>query len=165
MVSRTQRCSRRGRRTGIAAAGSYATALARAVILIDVLVATVLLGVALAVLIGIAGQAMRAQDGGRRLETAANLLDEQLQLVLARGADSYGSRFPVEGACDEPFQDYRFKLAFDGGDGGEPYRVTATVSWVRAGRTESESVQTLIAPRRGTDPDPERRPGEAVERK
>lgn len=135
------------------------------VILIDVIVATVLLGVSLAVLISIAGRAVRAQESGRRLETAANLIDEQLQLVLARGADNYASRFPIEGVCDEPFQDYRFKLTITGGGSGDPYTVSATVSWSRAGRMESASAETMIAPRGGTDPDPQRRPEEAVERK
>jgi hypothetical protein len=92
------------------------------------------------------------------------LLDEQLNLVMARGPDDYAGRFDAEGVCDEPFQAYRYRLELRGGGGGEPYTVTATISWQAGGRERSESAQTLIAPRLGEEPDPDRRPGQTVER-
>jgi hypothetical protein len=134
------------------------------VVLVDAIVAAVLLGVALAVMIGLGGRALSAQGTGEKLQTAAMLLDEQLNLVLARGADEYASRFPTQGFCDPPFQNFEYKIEFAGGQSGDPYRVTATVSWLQGGRTWTESIETMIAPRLGEEPDPIRRPDEAVNR-
>jgi hypothetical protein len=136
----------------------------RGVILIDAIIGTILLGISLAAIIGLAGRALSSQMTGEELQTAAMLLDEQLNLVLARGPDNYGSRFGEEGLCDEPFQNYRYKLEFAGGSGGSPFTVTATIYWTSAGRDRSESIQTMIAPRLGDEPDPDRRPPETVER-
>lgn len=136
----------------------------RGVMLADVLVAVVLLGVALAALMGLSGRALLAQRTGEDLQTAAMLIDEQLQLVLARGPDKYAARFPIEGPCDAPFERFKFTLNLSGGDGGTAYSVTATVSWFANGRIQSESVETRIAPRLGDDPDPDRKPEESVDR-
>lgn len=137
---------------------------ARGVILIDAIIGTILLGIALTAILGLAGRALSSQLTGESLQTAAMLLDEQLNLVLARGPDNYASRFQAEGFCDEPFQHYRYKLEFSGGSGGTAYTVTASVYWMAAGRERSESVQTMIAPRLGEEPDPDRRPAESVQR-
>lgn len=136
---------------------------ARGVMLADILVAVVLLGSALALMIGMTGRAMRAQRAGEELEVAAMLLDEQLQLVLARGPDNYGGRFPVEGACDAPYESFRFRLDITASS-GSAYVVVATVTWVSGGRLRTESVETRIAPRRGDDPDPDRKPQDPVDR-
>ncbi len=136
----------------------------RGVILVDAIVAAVLLGSALAVMIGLGGRALSSQSTGEQLQNAAMLLDEQLNLVLARGPDEYASRFPTRGQCDAPFQNFEYTLEFSGGQSGDPFRVVATVSWKAGGKTRSESVETMIAPRLGEEPDPERKPGEAVNR-
>ncbi len=134
------------------------------VVLVDVLVATVLLGVALTALISMTGRALASQRQGEQMQAAAMLIEEQLNLVLARGPDSYASRFPVEGSCDAPFGEYRYKLEFTEGQGGDAYRVVATVSWGTGARARSESVETMVAPRLGDEPDPDRRPGQAAVR-
>src|ERR1043165_8018707 len=115
-------------------------------------------------MIGLGGRALSAQTSGEQYQTAAMLLDEQLNLVLARGADNYAGRFPVQGECDRPFQNFSYHLEISEGQSGDPYRVVATVSWLVGGKQRSESVETLIAPRLGGEPDPERKPGEAVNR-
>jgi len=134
----------------------------RGVILVDVIVGTLLLGIALVVLITIAGRAQSAQADGEQLQIAASLIDEQLNLVLARGPDNYAASFPIEGPCDTPFADYTYKLTFADGQGGYPYTVTCSVSWIAAGRPRSASVQTLIAARLGEDPDPDRVPTTSI---
>ena len=101
----------------------------RSFALVDCIVATILLGVSLAIIIGLAGTALSSQATGEHLSTAAMLADEQLQLVLARGADNYKDQYSLDGTCDAPFQDYKFKLAFDGGSGpGVPFAVTCTIT-------------------------------------
>lgn len=134
----------------------------RAFVLVDVLVAAMLLGIALAAMISLIGRALRSQRQGEELQTAAMLMDEQLNLVLARGPDDYASRFPVEGKCDAPFEDYRYQVALSGGEGGDPYLVVATVTWITASGPRSESIQTFIAPRLGEEPDPERKPADSI---
>ncbi|HYF14553.1 MAG TPA: hypothetical protein VD971_05705 [Phycisphaerales bacterium] len=136
----------------------------RCFVLVDAIVATVLLAASLLTIMAMVSRAMTSQRQGERLEVAAMLLDEQLNLVLARGPDNYARRFPIDGACPAPYQEYSYRLELSGGTGGDAYLVTATVSWSENGRRASESVQTRIAPRRGDDPDPERKPEEPVVR-
>jgi len=134
----------------------------RGVALVEVIVATIILGVALSVLIGLTGRAISSQQAGERLSTVAMLLDEQLNLVLARGPDNYAARFDSVGTCDAPFEAYRYELSLSGGQAGEAYVVVATITWSEGGRLRSESLQTMIAPRLGDEPDPDRRPDEPV---
>ncbi len=130
------------------------------VVLVDVIVGTIILSIALSVVLSLASGALSGQQDGRRLTVAAMLLDEQLGLVLARGADDYAKRFDVKGLCDAPFQEYSYELEFDGGSAGDPYLVGATVRWVDGSRQREVSCQTMIAPRLGDDPDPDRQPAE-----
>lgn len=134
----------------------------RAFVLVDALVAAVLLGISLAAVVGMISSALSAQRRGEQMEVAAMLLDEQLNLVIARGPDQYAQRFGLEGRCEPPFQDYSYELEFDSRSAGDAYTVTATVRWVDSGRQFIESVQTKVAPRLGDDPDPDRKPEENV---
>jgi len=127
----------------------------RAVALIDAIVATIILGVALAVIVGLTAQAISSQSQGERMQIGAMLADEQLSLVLARGPDDYAKTFPLTGACDAPFQDYTYALTIGGGSESEPYQVQATISWKSpSGRDERLSIQTLMAARLGIERDP-----------
>jgi len=142
--------------------------------LVDVIVGAIIVGVSLAVIIGLTGRALSSQKRGEELATAANLADETLQLVLARGPDDYAKRFELEGACDAPNEDYRFKLAFAGGGGTAtvPHRVTATITWGGAagGTPQTLVIETLMATRMGGldtaqgEGDPIRTPDQAVTR-
>ncbi len=138
-------------------------------LLVDVLIAGILLGVALAVVIGLASRSILAQRGGQDMATAAMLADEQLNLVLARGPDNYASRYAVEGECEEPFARFRYRVEIAGsGSGGDAYRVSAIVVWHTPGGERQVALRTLVAPRQtgveGGDPDPERIPETTVER-
>ncbi|MGQ0628983.1 MAG: type II secretion system protein [Phycisphaerales bacterium] len=140
-------------------------AFRRGVALIDAIVASIILGVALSAIIGLGSQAVNSQRLGEQLQTAAMLADEQLNLVLARGPDDYGKRFGgLAGICDEPFSEYRYQLTFVGGSGGAPYTVSATILWEAGGRERSIAIETMIAPRLGEEIDPDRRPLTPVER-
>lgn len=135
-----------------------------AMALVDIIVGVVLLGLVVVSFMALLSRSVNAQLMGEQMQTAAMLLDEQLNLVLARGPDDYGSRFPLEGNCETPFDAYRFQLKFAEGSGGTPYRVTATVLWFSAGAVRSESIEALIAPRLGDDVDPIRQPDAIIER-
>lgn len=133
--------------------------------LLDVIVAGLIIGVSLAAIIGLTGRAISSQSQGEDLQTAALLADEQLNLVLARGPDNYGSAFSLQGECDPPFSRFIYQLSIVGGNSSTPYRVTATISWSStSGAMRSVSLETLIASREGEDPDPDRQPSEKPSR-
>jgi len=136
----------------------------RGVALIDAIVAAVSLGVALSAIIGLGNQAIGSQQLGEQLQTAANLADEQLNLVLAVGPEDFGKKFSLTGVCEEPFEKFSYKVEITGGVGGSPFRVTATIFFESGGRDRSISIDTQIAPRLGDDPDPVRQPTEVPER-
>lgn len=136
----------------------------RAFILVDVIIAGVLLGIALATVIGLTGSALASQRRGEELQNAAMLADEQLNLVLAVGPEAFPSTFRTRGACPEPFANYQYAVTITPRGGSEPYIVTAEITWKSGARDLSVVVQTMIAPRRGDEPDPERQPEEIIER-
>ena len=117
------------------------------VALIDALAAVIILGVSLSVILSLSGQAVASQRQGEELATAAMLADEQLQLVLAQGADDYAKSFPTAGQCDAPFENYNYKLDITEGGAINPFRVQVTITWQSAGRPQSATVQTLLASR------------------
>ncbi len=130
----------------------------RAFSLVEVLAASVLLGAALASILGIASSGASAQGRGERLATAAALADEQLELVLALGVEGFRSEFPMEGSCDPPFDRYLYEIDVGSASGSDAVPVSVTITWMDGSRTRSLTVDTLIAPYLGEEPDPERRP-------
>lgn len=127
--------------------------------LLEAIVASVLLGLALAAILSLAGQAISAQRRGEVMETAARLADERLNLVLAVGPERYPSIFRSSGVCDPPFEGYFFAVEIAPGASGEAYEVRASVTAAPTVVT----LETRIAPRLGDDPDPDRKPQQTVE--
>ena len=136
----------------------------RAFALIEALAASVVLGLGLVAVMGLTARAIAAQTRGERLAIAAMLADERLNLVLATGIEGYESSFALRGRCEEPFEDYSYEVVINEGSAGDPAFVIAEIYWKSGGRDQSISVETLIAPRLGDDPDPDRRPDETVDR-
>lgn len=126
--------------------------------------ASVILGIAVSAILGLIGRAVSVQSDGEKIETAARLADERLNLVLATGAEGYGSVFPLVGVFEAPFEGYRYELVIEAAGGGQPYRVRAVVSWMQAARPRSISLETMIAPRVGEEPDADRKPEETLSR-
>jgi hypothetical protein len=140
-------------------------AVRRAVALVDAIAAVIIMGVSLTVILSLTGQAVSSQRRGDDLATAAMLADEQLSMVLARGPDGYAKSFPVVGACEAPFERFRYELAFTGGGGSEAVGVRVTIAWDDNGRERRASVDTRMAPRSGgPENQQDRRPEQPVER-
>ncbi len=131
--------------------------------LVDGIVAGVLLGSALAVIIGLAGRALSSQRLGAELHKAAMLADERLHLVLAMGPERYESVFDMRGVCEAPFGDFRYEVDLDAGEGGVPYTVEVVIYRGRDNGVLAR-VQTLMSAARGEDPYPERQPEKVIER-
>lgn len=136
----------------------------RAFSLIEAVVAAAVLGIALTAVIGLTGDAISSQSRAEKLETAARLADEQLNMVLALGAEGYLSEFEPAGRCEAPFEEFAYDTTVAAGAGGEPYRVRATITWNEGGRARQVSLETLVAPRLGEEADPDRKPEETLSR-
>ena len=87
--------------------------------LLDVVIAGIIIGIALAGIIGLSGRSLSAQARGEELQTAAMLADEYLSLVLARGPDGYARSHSTTGECDAPFSKFTYLINFSGGSVAE----------------------------------------------
>ncbi|MBL8745347.1 MAG: type II secretion system protein [Phycisphaerae bacterium] len=143
---------------------SWTSSGRRGFALIEMIVASIILGIAVSTVLGLISRSVSAQTDGERIDTAARLADERLNLVLAVGAEGYPSVFPLAGECETPFNDYRYEVTIESAAGGQAYRVRAIVSWSQASRLRSVSLETFIAPRVGDEPDPDRKPQETLSR-
>jgi type II secretory pathway pseudopilin PulG len=137
---------------------------ARCFVLIDALVATVVLGVALAGVMGLGAAAVRSQRSGEAMQIAAMIADERLELVVALGPEGYRAEEDLRGRGSEPWDEYEWFVDIEPGGGRDPFFVSVTVVWEHLGRARSASVETLVAPRLGDEPDPDRRPQERLGR-
>ncbi|MBL0926991.1 MAG: hypothetical protein IBJ11_04970 [Phycisphaerales bacterium] len=136
----------------------------RAFALLDALVGAVLLGLGLAAIVGLSASAISSQTRGEELERAAALADQKLNLVLAVGPDRFGAAFPTRGPGDAPYEDLTYELTITSRGDTDPFFVRCTVTWGPRFSPRSLSVETLIAARRGDDPDPDRKPDQSVDR-
>lgn len=143
---------------------SGCTVRRRAFALIEALAASVVLGLGLVAVMGLTARAIAAQTRGEQIAIAAMLADERLNLVLAAGIEGYGSVFPMRGQCEAPFEAYSFEVVIRESGTGDPALVAAEIFWRSGGERRSILVETLIAPRLGDEPDPDRRPDETVDR-
>jgi hypothetical protein len=133
-------------------------------VLIDALVATVVLGVALAGVMSLGASAVRSQRQGESMQIASMIADERLEMVVALGPEGYRAEESMRGAGAEPWGGFEWFVTIEPGSGGDPYFVSVRVEWERLGRVRGVSVETLVAPRLGDEPDPERRPEERLGR-
>lgn len=132
--------------------------------LIEALAASVVLGLGLVAVMGLTARAIAAQTRGEQIAQAAMLADERLNLVLACGVERYGSVFPMRGSCEPPFEGFAYEVTIREGDAGDPALVIAEIFWRSGGEQRSIAIETLIAPRLGDEPDPDRQPDETVDR-
>lgn len=136
----------------------------RGFVLLDAIVATLILAIALVTIVGLNSTALSAQRDGERLQDAAMLADELLEQVVAVGPERFRRVFGLRGACEPPFESYSYEMELRSVGSGDPYSVALTLLWDDQGQTRSLRFETLVAPRLGDDPDPERAPETSMER-
>ena len=129
--------------------------------LIEVIIAGVILALGAASLLSLTSRALQMQRKGEQKIIAASLLDEILSTVLMEGPQDLVQMNSLSGTCDPPFDEWEFRLEIDSAVGTDPFRVLATVL---SPDGDEFNCATLIAPRLGEEPNPERIPFEPIDR-
>src|SRR5258708_37271202 len=94
----------------------------RGIVLVDVIIGVVLLAIALATIVAIAGRAIASQVRGEQLHAAAMLLDERLNLVLMDGVEPYLNGAGLSGTGEVAFEAYAYAVNMSGGPACEASR-------------------------------------------
>ncbi|MDA0803224.1 MAG: type II secretion system protein [Planctomycetota bacterium] len=131
--------------------------------LVEVLVAGIVLAIGMAAIVSIMSQSLANQRRGEFAVAAASILDELLSEVVLMGPDEFGLYRPLNGPCEDPWQDFTYEVAIDGAEApGLPATVLATVTDPLGRRHQCE---TKVAPRpEMEEEDRDRRPEEPFDR-
>ncbi len=129
--------------------------------LIEVLIAGVILAIGMTTLLTLTSRAIGLQRRGEQKIVAAALLDEILSSVLTEGPQDFIRIHSTSGPCDPPFEDWEYNVDIENAVGSDPYKVLATVT---APDDRAYECGTLIAPKLGETPDPDRIPPEPIDR-
>ena len=129
--------------------------------LIEVLIAGVILAIGMTTLLTLTSRAIGLQRRGEQKIVAAALLDELLGSVLTEGPQDFIRIQSTSGPCDPPFEDWSYSVDIENAVGSDPYKVLATVT---APDERTYDCATLIAPKLGETPDPDRIPPEPIDR-
>lgn len=129
--------------------------------LIEVIIAGVILAIGMTSLLTLTSRALSMQQRGEQKIIAAALLDEKLGSILTEGPQDYVRLHSTSGQCDAPFEEWSFNIDIENSVGTDPFRVLATVTSPNGRLFECE---TLIAPKLGETPDPDRMPPEPIDR-
>lgn len=111
--------------------------------LVETLVASVILSGAVLTIGAISTVAVRGTGLNRRYETAAALLDKQLNMIDYMGIDEFIDLGHMEGVF-EGYEDYHWEVITEYQDIDSLYLVTITVSWVEGNRPYSITVDTML---------------------
>ncbi|MCW5756137.1 MAG: hypothetical protein KIT54_02770 [Phycisphaeraceae bacterium] len=134
-------------------------------LLVDVLVGTVLIGIALGGILAVSTRALSMQREAGELRQAGMVADEIMSTIHAYGLESYTKVIRPSGSGSEPFERFSYEVSTRTRGAGEADEVRVVVSWQSAtGQPRSFVLDALIAPRLGDEPDPNRRPPETIER-
>ncbi len=134
-------------------------------LLVDVIVGTVLLGVALGGILVVSTRALAMQREAASLRQAGMVADEVMSTIYAYGTEEYTRVLRSRGRASEPFERFEYRVDIDSGGAGQADEVKVRVTWQSAtGQPRSFELGALIAPRLGDEPDPNRQPPEAIDR-
>jgi Tfp pilus assembly protein PilV len=137
----------------------------RGFLLVDVIVGTVLLGIALGGILAVSTRALAMQREAADLRQAGMVADEVMSTIHAYGTEEYTQVLRARGRASEPFERFEYEVSVDTGGSGEADAVNIRVRWQSAtGQPRSFVLDALIAPRLGDEPDPNRQPPESIDR-
>ncbi|MCE2883091.1 MAG: hypothetical protein LW636_12150 [Planctomycetaceae bacterium] len=131
--------------------------------LMDAVIAGVLLSIGMVAVLSVGAQAMTMQRRGEVDVRAAAALDELLAGILTEGPVDYPEIHPMAGAFEfgSPYEDFQYSIEIEPSGPGVPALVRATLVH-ESGR--EYAIETMIAEKRGDEPDPIRTPLEPIDR-
>jgi hypothetical protein len=118
--------------------------------LIDAIIGGIILSIGLGFALSVASRALSAQGVGERQMVSSWLAEELLAMVVVEGPLAYPTLHDTAGRFDAPFEDYYFELDIEERGMGEPYLVSAYVSWADGAGI---IVQTLVAAKLDEEPE------------
>ncbi|GIW74378.1 MAG: hypothetical protein KatS3mg103_0900 [Phycisphaerales bacterium] len=140
-------------------------ARARGFLLVDVIVGVVLLGIALGGVLAVSTRALSMQRRATDLQQAAMVADEVMATVHAYGTEGYTQVLPAKGRGGEPFDRFGYEVRVRSQGSGQADLVSVQVTWQSpSGQPRWFTLEALIAPRLGEQPEPNRQPPEPIER-
>jgi prepilin-type N-terminal cleavage/methylation domain-containing protein len=112
--------------------------------LIETIVAAVILGGAVVTIGSISSRALVATRLNREYETAASIIDRQMNVIQFAGVDQLVSAGQMDGRVDDILPGYQWaaSAAYEGIDA--LYTVTVTVSWADLGKAYTLSMDTQM---------------------
>lgn len=129
--------------------------------LIEVVIAGVILAIGVTTLLTLTSRSLSMQRRGEEKIVAATILDELLSAVLTEGPQDYVRLHSTTGPCEPPFTDWEYRIEIEDAVGSDPFQVLAQIVSPNGGVYECA---TLIAPKLGETPDPDRFPPEPIDR-
>jgi hypothetical protein len=129
----------------------------------DAVIAGVLLSIGMVAVLSVGAQALTMQRRGETDVLASAALDEVLSNVLTEGPVSFVEIHPLSGRFERgsPFEEFAFSILIEQGGAGVPAFVRVTIQH-DSGR--EYAIETLIADRRGDEPEPNRVPDPPIDR-
>ena len=135
----------------------------RGLALIDAILGGLLIAIGIGTIMSLTARSVREQARGEKRVVASWLADELLSMVIVEGPVEYTRVQDASGIYSPPFDDFEFEVQIEETGRNAPYRVTAYVRW---GSRDDQYValETLVAERRGEEPNEEREPEEELDR-
>ncbi len=130
----------------------------------DAIVATVVLGIAMAGVMSLSAAAVRSQMLGEDLQIASMIADERLSMVVALGPEGYLAEEERRAFADEPHDSFEWFVDIEPSGARDPSFVNVAVEWQRGGRDRRVTVEALVSVRAGDEPDPDRAPEQSLGR-
>lgn len=129
----------------------------------DAIIAGVILSIGMLTVLSIGGQALTLARRGEVDVRAASALDELLGMVLTEGPVDFPDLHPLGGRFEpgSPYSDFAYGIEIEQGGMGVPALVRVTL--VHDSGREYD-IETLVAEKRGEEPDPIRTPFEPLDR-
>ena len=113
--------------------------------LVEVLVASVILGAGAAVIWGLTRHCAESNERGAEYEQAYRLLDEVLDRLTVEGVAPNAGAGTIAGGFGRRYPGYQWAAEVEAAERmAGLYKVTATVSWEVLGQRYGEQVTTLV---------------------
>jgi general secretion pathway protein I len=112
--------------------------------LLEVMIALAIVSVALVSLLALANRSIGVQSRLERLTQATLLAQRKMGEVEAAGKTDAVAAQATQGSFEPPFEEYRWRLAFEETPLAAVRRVTVTVAWGDEGRNERVEIDSFL---------------------